>query len=83
MVKLTKTMANAIASRCLNRCKQPEWEKKGPGGERSYEYRSKYLNVLVENDWLDKDGLISVNIGSTSGAGEITIKLDLNTLEPV
>ena len=79
MVKLTKTMADIIASRCFNRRKPPEWEKKG----QSYEYRSKYLNVLIENDWFDKDGLISVNIGSTGGAGEITIKLDPKTLEPV
>ena len=78
-VELTKTMADIIASRCLNRRRPPEWEKKG----RSYEYRSEYLSILIENDWFDKDGLISVNIGSTSGAGEITIKLDPKTLEPV
>lgn len=83
MVKLTKTMADIIASRCFNHRKPLKWTKKGTSGERAYEYRSEYLSVLIENDWFDKDGLISVNIGSTSGAGEITIKLNQKTLEPV
>lgn len=81
MVKLTKTMATIIARRYCPRCKLEV--RKGTGGAIAYKGRNKYMDIVMSNDWFEKDGLISVCLSNSMGDGSIYIKLDPKTLEPV
>ncbi len=81
MVELTKAKAEIIARRYCPRCKLEV--RKGTGGVIAYKGGNKYMDIVMSNDWFEKDGLISVCLSSQMGDGSICIKLNPKTLDPV
>ncbi len=81
MVKLTKTMATIIAARYFPRCKLERL--KGYTGQIVFGASTGYLTLEIENDWRMEDGYIRVWLRNARGEGNIMIKIDPKTMEPV